>query len=175
MIEFPDINNSMIHDFNIFYIYIYIYIFPRIKHLHLVRSQNQKRVTRLSPQKKKKKRVARLCDYQLQGSLNWGYHLTNIHLLFGTVSQPHKTDRSQIASFALLCWSTNFVQVQTILPIPIYGTYTYFLFLLIKLQVILTSALKNQFQKNFNITFMENVKSYQNINYYFFFFHKNFL
>ena len=27
MIEFPDINNFMIHDFNIFYIYIYIYIY----------------------------------------------------------------------------------------------------------------------------------------------------
>ena len=44
---------------------------------------------------------------------------------------------------------------------------------------MLTSALralvKNPIKESFDITFMGNKKSYQNINYFFFFFHKNFL
>ena len=44
---------------------------------------------------------------------------------------------------------------------------------------MLTSALrtlvKNPVKKNFDITFMGNKKSCQNINYFFFFSHKNFL
>ena len=38
-----------------------------------------------------------------------------------------------------------------------------------------TALVKNSFQKSFYITFMGNKKSYQNINYFFTFFHKNFL
>ena len=37
------------------------------------------------------------------------------------------------------------------------------------------ALVKNSFQENFYITFMRNKKSYQNINCFFFFFHKNFL
>ena len=38
-----------------------------------------------------------------------------------------------------------------------------------------TALVKNSFEENFNITFMENKKNCQNLNYFFFFFHKNFL
>ena len=38
-----------------------------------------------------------------------------------------------------------------------------------------TALVKNSFQESFYITFMGNKKSYQNINCFFTFFHKNFL
>ena len=37
-----------------------------------------------------------------------------------------------------------------------------------------TTLVKNSFQKSFYIIFMGNKKNYQNINYFFIFFHKNF-
>ena len=128
------------------YIYIYIYIFPRIKHLHLVRSQNQKRVTRLSPQKKKKKTCGSFVRLLVARKFELGLPL-NQYTSIIWYGQPASQDRSItnciICAFVLvhkLCAGTNNIAYSYIWHLH---CYTYFLFLLIKLQVMLTSALKN--------------------------------
>ena len=160
-----------------YYIYIYIYIFSRGLNIYIQCVVRTRNVSLVTAPKKKKKTCGSFVRLLVARKFELGLPL-NQYTSIIWYGQPASQDRSItnciICAFVLvhkLCAGTNNIAYSYIWHLH---CYTYFLFLLIKLQVMLTSVLKNQFQENFNITFMENVKSYQNINY-FFFFHKNFL